>query len=639
MARKRPACDDGPCGDDTYVNRESHKRVATRAGRALVSLSDETLLHILANLNVRDVVRVERVCKRLARLTRDSQSWRRRFQRDYALWQGGRPAHLPSATDVLRQLYMSSASRMMAPSTKASILQEIPPMYHRSVGAGRLGIDWRALYRTTRNWTTGNFSVSALGKPAKETVAELDEYPSDPAMQATLVQATNMLVFTASRAALPPGDDSAAGCARVPLVHIYLAEDGAGEQEREPIGCAYPDELVTRLERDGRVPASITEMRVEHSDVLGPVSCTARLAVFYTQRYAVIYAVSIESGAAVARVEHMWDYTTPGTLARPVVMSAFRSSVLVTCTRDFLLCVWHAPASAPPTLLGELRSHSCHWPACMSLAEVHGQDSRTFRLTVAFVQPSFSTWSVTMQDFHLRLADKSGALQMHVESRLASAQPAAIRGSAAESREQASKHSARHPVSSIIYDADYIVLGTHDNLLHVYHVDGAPFQVADTRARRAASATPPAAAALQLAYCGTLYGHTGRICSVAMDGSRCVSGSADGSVMVWARRDRLNFVHLMTLRYDPQVDIPVAHPRVHVLPATENSRKVPELSLANVARLLRERVTHGGIRWVSTAFDKIVCVSEARPVQSTCRATATRAGQAKEQVQIWNFNS
>ena len=62
MARKRPACDDGPCGDDTYVNRESHKHVATRAGRALVSLSDETLLHILAHLNVRDVVRVERVC-------------------------------------------------------------------------------------------------------------------------------------------------------------------------------------------------------------------------------------------------------------------------------------------------------------------------------------------------------------------------------------------------------------------------------------------------------------------------------------------------------------------------------------------------------------------------------------------------
>lgn len=67
-----PCADEGETKRSTSDGRRPVHRAAHRRAD-LLTLSDETLLHVLSQLEASDVARAERVCRKLARLARDAQ--------------------------------------------------------------------------------------------------------------------------------------------------------------------------------------------------------------------------------------------------------------------------------------------------------------------------------------------------------------------------------------------------------------------------------------------------------------------------------------------------------------------------------------------------------------------------------------
>ncbi|SJX65358.1 uncharacterized protein SRS1_15629 [Sporisorium reilianum f. sp. reilianum] len=473
----------------------------------------------------------------------------------------------------------------------------------------------------------------------------------------------------------------------------------------------------------------------------------ARILVTYSTGHFSIFAIRSADGTIKCNED---VFHRPETLQSGdhVTMAAMHSHALVLCSSDFNLAFYRI--STAPTirvdLIHRLSSYRCSWPASLRLKKLPYHDvskrarrpssstindrrftddridEEAFRVTLAYSAPSYpSSWSVSVQELVVRInLDPASSTAAQVTSRHATAKhpfrptPIDPRGrsmlgrhhvssrltSSDASRQDSAPVSMSHTTNSrstsLTYDDPFVVLGASDNLIEVYELLGATTFVRRTprdihspaSASRSATATPSSPTqGLRLVHRRSLHGHTGSVHSVALEDGRCVSGGADGSVMVWSLGDRANETDSIasamrhvratarslerkdakkgvgpkstssTLVEDEEGDEAASH-MAHVLTLRTSIEAEPQqaetwnpndkqsgYSRARDARsfgpslgqMVRSRVldrqARGVIRWVSMAFDKIVSI-----VDFTGAGHASiESQQPRERVQVWSF--
>lgn len=585
VGRKRGRWDDAP------RKRRAPAGGAVDVGKGrIIDLSDECLLHILSFLDAKDVARAEGACARFARLGRASAVWRECFVREFVMKRGSLPLGA-----AIEPLLAHDASR------KGRALATLPQRYQLGRGAvPSVQPDWRRLYLAWRNWHLGRVRVAALGDvPAPRNEGLPDTHASD-----TLVQASPNLVFTAPRTgarALPDVTPDAL-VAALPYVSVFLA-DAPSSERHLPLARLQPYALAEAIadaaQRDAALLAflqkhglALTEMRLEQT----AEAWSVRLCLCFQPGVLAVLSVAVRTALEV-HLDHVL-LVHGAARWRPIRQAAFARQVLVTCTDDFRLQIWHVPPSGPPAMLRALRSSSSRWPASVALRPLA---SSAYQLSITYATPVRGAWTVTLQELLLRLTPAG----LEVGSRVAHASA------------HANVHGRLPTITSISYDDPYIVIGTDTNVLDVYEVSHAGH--AAVAAGRAASATPRPMHALGIRHLRTLYGHTSRVCSVALSDGRCVSGASDGSVRVWSMRQPPG-EHVATLHGH----VPTPDDRGLLVPLLPYA---PSTRATTLAELAREPMhAYGVIKHVSAAFDHILCI------------TAGRVRPA-EQVQIWHFAS
>ncbi|KDN52808.1 hypothetical protein K437DRAFT_272111 [Tilletiaria anomala UBC 951] len=491
------------------------------------------------------------------------------------------------------------------------------------------------------------------------------EFEGEPYRLRTLVQTSSHLIFTADRslhtvdiASSSTGDSRNRG----PSVQVYLADSQTGTTSR----AAAPDDdldgrkfslnpfatidsgsvLEDCLQHLAKSHAQSCRLGISHIrvDASGLVEATdgdhqafenaaQRLMVCYTTGHIVIYRVNFNTNPKSqyplddltrVRVEAMW---APPILQMKgdnddstVVASAFRDSLLVACTRDFRLTIFHlattTAATNPHTCRGTaqlqlqqtLKSFISWWPASLSLRRIpfiESEDDTTsspsneaYKLYVAYCTPSYpSAFTVGLQEVIMRLDFTGDANKPRFSiagSRHATAlpryqkTPLDTRGSsifrmhhsafppaseaAADGRNRNTGtllgswaallplHTgglarsgpgyaqrlivAQHPsptlqraskrILSITFEEPFVVVGSQDNLLEVYELVGGMRVLCPKSAAAASPDSFSTRGGFKLLHRGSVNGHTGSVESVSLEDGRLVSGSNDGSVMVWS---------------------------------------------------------------------------------------------------------
>ncbi|SNX87660.1 uncharacterized protein MEPE_06370 [Melanopsichium pennsylvanicum] len=471
----------------------------------------------------------------------------------------------------------------------------------------------------------------------------------------------------------------------------------------------------------------------------------ARILVAYSTGHISLFSLRNVQGTYEV-TEDVFQGPQEALSGQHVVLAALHSPALVLCSSNFDVNVYQTGTSGTGStelyLVQRMSSYRCSGPASLRLKKLpyfpvskrvrrsssststertpsNDSDEVAFRVTLVYSTPMYpSSWSVSIQELVLRLSLESTARRpVQVISRHTTAKqpfrptPMDLRGrSMLEGRHESfslyslSSISARDPVTrsmdeielrsrttSLTYDDPFVVVGASDNLLEVYELLGAttfvrrgPDAIRGTTSRSATATPLTQRDALRLIHRRSLHGHTGSIHSVSLEDGRCVSGSADGSVMVWTLGDRSNetdsiasfrrnaratargvgprstsstileeeegdeaasrMTHVLTLRTQMELDqadlSSSAEKHIMCTRAFPARRIGPSLGQLVRSRVL-DRQARGVIRWVSTAFDKIVSIvayPDASPLStSSLNDTSTDLRQSRERVQVWSF--
>ncbi|CAO1635453.1 unnamed protein product [Parajaminaea phylloscopi] len=224
---------------------------------------------------------------------------------------------------------------------------------------------------------------------------------------------------------------------------------------------------------------------------------------------------------------------------------------------------------------------------------------------------------------------------------------------------------------SISFDEGYLVVGSDENLLEVYQVTGLSNHLFEDEIRSYGFPSQPA---IELHHRGVCHGHMGSVLSVAIEDGRCVSGSSDGSVMVWAlakpmgphadatladdgadkTREGAPLDHKMVMSHVTTLRSPLRSRNSQTPPAP---RSVPgHPSTQELGRATQHEGLEA-VKWVSTAFDRVLAISgELRSRQGTPATLLTPGDDAqtlshrcaeqacdrslldsKERVHVWSF--
>lgn len=493
--------------------------------------------------------------------------------------------------------------------------------------------------------------------------------------------------------------------------------------------------------------ASSHRKRKVATDEQAAILPDARILVAYSTGHMSIFSLKTIQGRVEAN-EQVFHSPTPLSSGDHIVMAALHSPAFVLCSSRFDMTIYQVGTSSSGStqlnLLQRMSSYRCSWPAALRLKKLPYHDvskrarrsstswsperstklqhrhEAAFRVTLAYSTPSYpSSWSISVQELVVRISlDSMTTSPVHVTSRHATAKhpfrptPIDLRGRSmlggeyrSSAPHNASDSSARDHLpssagespsrsrtTSLTYDDPFVVVGASDNLLEVYELLGTTTYVrldldaSPASLARPATATPASHRdALRLIHRRSLHGHTGSVHSVALEDGTCVSGSADGSVMVWSLGDRSNETdsiasvmrnarrsayskatgaastsstileqeeadqaashmgHVLTLRtqteLDQQLDSHLAT-ETHTSARQSNTRPMgPSLGHLVRSRVL-DRQNRGVIRWVSTAFDKIVSIvayPDAVSSPSHASSVSTDARYQRERVQVWSF--
>lgn len=626
----------------------------------MAGLSSEVVLRILGYLDsARDVVRLRQTDRRMYALGSDPSLWKRLFTDTFLLDPSLRPSKRARCSPAVTAFGQSSNE----PCSSRRIVT-LPKMSED--GANGQRTDWYTLFKVSHNWKTGSYTAHRLRTSiaAEETETEALQTPSvlrgndsvkaGPGLDLpdTIVESTTEFVFTSSRKL---------GLSARPGHVLVFPTSVLSSQRKEGIEQTHQEALAHY------VCPSLLDAKQGGGDV-------STIAVDRSQdkgskvRVAVAFASGALSIASFDKRSYRFSeelFAAPASVDK-VVLAAFHWPYLATCTSDFRIRIDRADAASRQLhRLEERRSYSCHWPACLRLERMSAAQS-TLRLTVAYSIPVYPAgWTVGLQEIIL---DQQGV----INSRSASAKrahvitsidsPSRSKGATpigkADSTDQLSR------LTSLSYEDPFVVVGTRDNDVFCFRVDGA------TTGGDTVEEQP-----LSVCHVRTLHGHTGTVHSVSLNGGRCVTGGSDGSVRIWRLGDeelsvaratglvatlegrlRRGLGKVITLR-SPKADSPVSTSR----PALKRKREATEetgvdvsmpMSLADILRQARQAASTGTsavhspssvIRWVASAFDRIISVSAAptatRSNGPSCRSEIGQEKRDEELVQIWNFST
>lgn len=780
------------------------------------ALSDELFIKVLAYLGPRDLARLQAVSRRISNLAQDPQVWKRLFIQTFIDGNGNgnrqRMHRLPALTD-LRALVASAAHishpikglprRYVYQQASSASLDRGSDQDHFVAEVLNNGLDWQALFRVSSNWQKGNYAVSELllgigqapiadqsalttsqptmqpsPTPQRRRRTLIRHHPASnpagPIRPDTLVQSSGDFIFTASRH--PQSDERAF----VPTIDVYPEDSSqtspgpASKAARglrratphepmahKPIKQLQSEQLRWRRSNDADAKVAVTDLRVDASP--GTTKDSVRLfAAYSTGDFSVFTLCGASDSLDVQEaVFHASTNTSPS----PIVMSSFQSPLLVTCTADFCISIYHiedtASGVANAELLREMKSYTCHWPATMTLRQVQRreqgiggetaiartqtlgkrsrsptrprtfagikasrgrrnanplipmqskstQDEHLFGLDIAYCTPSYpDNWTVSLQEIMIGWTSQSHSSPRNVSisSRYATAGPRvksafpvhttaqnadepdssdASDGETENKRsyqtltpspgrkaplprsifdsprpfateEVSSPTTSKDRTVSISYDAPFMVVGSSDNTVDVYEVEHCP-----------STSTSTQGSSIALHHRRVLHGHMGSVLSVALDEGRCVSGSNDGTVMVWtlgetsgrAYNDIHHVVTLTPSQMDSQIGgadgaggtVPTLRDLLEQIRREEQAMqrsRTPAGSLPSSLAVTSTARRHGAIKWVSTSFDRILSVSSSLPLQPCISGSAEQDSGVKgpsepsrdsgERVQVWSF--
>lgn len=451
-------------------------------------------------------------------------------------------------TDSPLQLWRSLFFQRFAPSRLRDGFLPSPTASQRtSVIAEDGSHTWKALYRISANWRNGRAKSATVR--LRESVLD-DRLPleldtptavedqgqgsssSRTSRTETIVQFSGPLLFAASRSPTP-------GC--VPRIQVHWT---TADGDAEHVGVIAP------TISDGLVGAAITEMRIDEAP--STKGCI-RLAVFYSTGQFAIFRIS--TLFAVRELYMSSSRTMPAPQFAPgsAAIARFHFPLLVTCSTDFVLGFYILrPRSddaadrldisrAQPSM----RSQMCWWPLVVSLSRLSDRSKREdtlhFKATVAYSTPFYpSAWTIAVQEFDVRIpasSDPTSPPVATLTARHATALPPSMAhysptNASKRARlrrfgpdwsvtdEAASSSLPSSLVTGLEHSAPFVVVSRADNTLDV-------FEIVDSQ-----DGSDARAGGLSVVHRRTLFGHTGAVGAVAVDGGRCVSGGEDG-VKVW----------------------------------------------------------------------------------------------------------
>lgn len=329
-----------------------------------------------------------------------------------------------------------------------------------------------------------------------------------------------------------------------------------------------------------RPQLGITEIRLDDRALKNEGTTSLRLAVFYSTGQFSLFRLRLPSTTSLFSFDEVYAHlplATIGPLSStvdPVALARFHSPLLATCSRSFVLRFWRIEErdgiSAVEEIEPSLRSRESWVPVVLTLKKVEGGTSEedrdewgmrkaeglqkieeeVFKVTLAYSMPIFPEgWSVGVQEFVVRIPPSpspSSAFASTLDINFRRPRPTittrhAIAPSASQHISTPSRRQ-QQLVTAIEHSDPFIVTSRSDNTLDVFEVTSKPSY--STQRQSHAFNTlhlrnDELADRLRIVHRRTLFGHTARVASVAIEeGGRCVSGGDDGTVKVWQLGER-----------------------------------------------------------------------------------------------------
>lgn len=442
-------------------------------------------------------------------------------------------------------------------------------------------------------------------EPALSTAQE------DPAD--TLLQTIRNYIITASRAAF-----SLSHATELPLVTVHKTLPSGGTAVVGSFTSSRIAAFFA-ARPDFRPQLFITDLRIDESGdspkpLIGVFFSTGQFSLFRldlasASRPALPFAATEVYSSLALGSPLGYPFTTAAATSRspfdPVTHARLHSPLLVTLSESMTLRLWRlcdgeggelevVEAQTP------LQAQERWAPVALSLVPdaalskrssglptLHRGTRKTegeqhFKVALAYSTPVFpSAWTVGLQEFLISVppaySDSASVMPstrhlsaLRVQARHAAAPPAhtslplrPVRTTPLSGSHLSSAATTRsNPVTSIEYSHPFIVTSRVDNTLDVYEVSASPLSPPPTattpsspnllQLRTARSKLPP----LKLRHFRTLYGHTSRVASLALQSDnvlepvshtgqhgtvsdaaissvRCISAGEDGAVKVW----------------------------------------------------------------------------------------------------------
>lgn len=601
---------------------------------SIEDLSAEVILRILGQLkDVKDIVRFRQVNKRMYSLGHDSILWKNMF--------------IDTFLERLSDVEEESESKRASKRARKTIddeedMQTLPARTLTSLPSiendNDRRTDWHALYRISWNWKKGSFNLhqlnAAMQKAQNTALAQPNSSKSKLDLPNTVIESTDKYIFTAMRAPtfLPPH-----GVPEVSVFPTHSLKKKDESNDAEVLQIATFSSPSLPIKDQDKISVSAIAIDRENAD-----ADQIRLMTVYTNGLLSIARFCLSTKA-------FCELTSYQLAQQPnIVTAAFSWPFVTTCTIDFRIRIYRLHEEGQTTtlkLIAERRSYSCHWPACLRLDRSKYNQSE-FRLSIAYSNPIYpSGWSIGLQELYL---DESGV----VDSRSACAKRSYVVSKVLPSKDILARTSSIDQVgrlTSLSYEEPFVVVGSRDNGVFCFRVD-AP----EKRSK-----------SISIRYLRTLQGHTGSVHSVSLNGGRCVTGGSDGKVQVWHLGDeevsiaratgvismlkgriRSNLGKASSLRLsDARSEKKLGQKRK--LSESTNSEDISSLADIwnyHIYSSTKSQPMHV-IRWVTSAFDRIISVTSNERYQNEDRECSSvfrpscgiEAQHEEESVQIWNF--
>lgn len=514
----------------------------------------------------------------------------------------------------------------------------------------------------------------------------------------TLVDSSSRFIFTSIASKQGGENESYGETVDSPSVLVFSVDDSvaqsrsAGPQRQEALACFRSPSLACRPSSSkSKEPNDITITSIAVDRATSSDSSVRFVVTFSTGQ------ASLVRFHPHAREEHFVEeafFDVANTnLGEPqrgqVVSTALHWPLLITCTTSFQVRIWSLREEGygqqvQVSQCEQMSTYSCHWPASFRLEPVTASSTSTglnkgfqgnegaFRLSIAFSTPVYpSGWSVGFQEVLIKPLTKAGfyscssrsamAKRPHIVTRIDS--PTKLKGPRLPGKgttiprgrlDRIGAEEVGRPMG-LSFEAPFVVVGSSDNGISV-------FRVLD-------SMEAGESGLLTVEHLTSLQGHTGTVHSVSLNEGRCVTGGSDGSVRVWKLGDeeaaladatgvqidaswKPGMGNLVTLQSPSFASSSSSSAAAAAAASTYPASKLQShtqqraKTLADILCEIRSASADEGgsprsaiIRWVASAFDRIVSVTSAHIApssSSSCRGESLESEE--EQVQVWSFS-